>query len=437
MKLLVWLLSLGTWLMVRITSVIAEIVHFISIPKSQNGCEIHNNQLVRNIIVSQETIKNGETLCVLYLRDIIAHQPADQNTRVLEVIEYIIKTKIPFKPRIIADILTILERSQDNVPYKVIIHQVTLIVTNATDVTVDNIFQIWKILQTIYHPTIPYIFDKTLQFMPPYVNNHTAAIIHKTANQLNININHHTETSKQLAHATMAQELCNTLHNRYCSSNKASKPFLKAMTHLQYIIHKMCIANPSNNDRCVNKTHNFVIDTANILFTIDRKITIASFQRLIGVQKYIYNKHGPETNILFVIHQRWLDAKYLKKVFSQKATRDLNVSEILSLQTQLNNPATTTIFKTPCGIDDDIFSLIGCLLLSKKMPASFIISNDKFKRHKQLMRPRPKLLMHFENWLGHTIVTHKWKHTTCKLNMPRTDYYTQNFLCKLGPTWYV
>jgi len=113
--------------------------------------------------------------------------------------------------------------------------------------------------------------------------------------------------------------------------------------------------------------YDYIIDGANVMFFIERKITPHSYKRISRLLKtlraYHQNTYGVSPRMLLVLHRRHLDPP-------QKFRR-LALSEIKFWQNNLD------ICCTPKGVNDDYYALLNAF----PRPKALLVTNDKFRDH--------------------------------------------------------
>lgn len=126
--------------------------------------------------------------------------------------------------------------------------------------------------------------------------------------------------------------------------------------------HKGTKANP-----CAVGTHyDYIIDGANVMFFIERKITIHSYKRISRLLKTLQSYHQHAPKILLVLHRRHLDPP---RKFRRAALAEINFWE--------QNNRYLDICCTPKDINDDYYSLLNAF----PRPKALLITNDKFRDH--------------------------------------------------------
>jgi hypothetical protein len=116
--------------------------------------------------------------------------------------------------------------------------------------------------------------------------------------------------------------------------------------------------------------YDYIIDGANVMFFIERKITLHSYKRvsrlLKTLQSYHRRTYGTVPKILLVLHRRHLDPP---RKFRRPALSEIKFWE--------QNNRHLDICCTPKGINDDYYSLLNAF----PRPKALLITNDKFRDH--------------------------------------------------------
>ena len=115
-----------------------------------------------------------------------------------------------------------------------------------------------------------------------------------------------------------------------------------------------------------NKNINVLLDVANIMFFIDRKITINGYHRLNTIYNYMKKK---KFYPLIILHQRHYD--YLDKTGLNKEEIK-EIKELYETWTENND-----LYLTPHKMNDDWFFLYGSVYRKKCM----VVTNDHLRDH--------------------------------------------------------
>lgn len=116
--------------------------------------------------------------------------------------------------------------------------------------------------------------------------------------------------------------------------------------------------------------YDYIIDGANVMFFIERRITLHSYKRISRLLKTLQSYHhqwcGATPKILLVLHRRHLDPP---RKFRRAALAEIKFWE--------QNNRCLDICCTPKGINDDYYSLLNAF----PRPKALLITNDKFRDH--------------------------------------------------------
>lgn len=118
-------------------------------------------------------------------------------------------------------------------------------------------------------------------------------------------------------------------------------------------------------DRIVKgkKPYDYVIDGANVMFFIDRKVTLNGYQRLMKVINALKTMQ-PGCKTLLVLHHR-----HFKSKLARTGARQI-------IQHWRGDP-NLDILQTPTDSNDDYYSILSCLI----RPKCRLVTNDLFRDH--------------------------------------------------------
>ena len=158
-----------------------------------------------------------------------------------------------------------------------------------------------------------------------------------------------------------------------------------------------------------NKDINVLLDGANIMLAIDRKIKINGYYRINTVyQKLIKNGYKP----LIILHQRHID--YLEKNIEIKS--DVKIAEKIIKNWEKNN----CIYFTPYQMNDDWFFIYGSIYKNN----CNVVTNDQLRDHKFKVSYEEDYEDIFSKWterrlIRYTFTSPDYKNVdTLKLNFP-------------------
>lgn len=120
-----------------------------------------------------------------------------------------------------------------------------------------------------------------------------------------------------------------------------------------------------------NKNYDVIIDGANILFSVDGKISPNSYKRL---EQIIYYMNEKGYSILLILHMRHFDINKYKKYWSK--IDYLYVSNLI--KSWLSDSHNFKLYRTPYKMNDDLFLILGSLYSDD---IKQILTNDKFRDH--------------------------------------------------------
>ena len=382
---------------------------------------------VRTRLMSTKPLHNGGTICALYLQALQIQALVDPVYRsnkgpinkifstdgchdfsLSTVLNFIMATKVPVKPRLITAMLSVLESIPD--PPHLLLQLDAIVHQSGRSLSLGHLYLIWNMLadpETVGMLDLKKsIFHNTLHAMNPYVTDPDRQLICQTARKLQFPVQVGRFTNR-----CNTDEMVGGVHNIYrttlsqiysevvkqCRSTVSSVHLLKSFNKSLTKLEKLFPASNTPTNQPV-----FVLDGANILHVIDRKVTRNSFKRLLSVQQHICSQHH-NPKIVIVLHRRWI-----------KHWGESETMRLCSMQPD------TTVFQTPYGTDDDVFTILGGILacMSRLHPTcTNIVTNDKFKQHKAALNS-----LHFDKWLQCTMVSHTWSRKyTCKLTLPKTS----------------
>lgn len=160
----------------------------------------------------------------------------------------------------------------------------------------------------------------------------------------------------------------------------------------EYLKNKKIIMTPL--DKKIKKgNYNIFIDGNNVLFFIDRTITINSFKRL----ETIYNQASKKGNVLITLHQRHRD--FLKKNLSKK-----NANLAANILKKLDS----NIFYTPYKMNDDWFFIWAGISTDN----SLVITNDLLRDHINTISEESIITNSLSRWINEYVVRYEFNSTT-------------------------
>lgn len=342
-----------------------------------------------------------ESLITLYLRTLVCLRDNDKS-HARQCIDYMVALKVPFKSRIITELLYLINVESFEYGHSCIGD----IMAHAT-MDVQHLCAVWDILKK--HPgdnrTKP-LFLSSLKQVNPYIDTLTKEHLRDTASHIaaeNITIESHTNATRQLTLIATLSRLF-TQYSHYCQNilySKNAKIFHKTFKR----ITKQITAKQPNHEKV------YIIDAANIMHIGQGKVTKKSYERLVSLQDHLDSTHKSKVFIIVVMHRRWLSFDNNAISMNKKA-----------IQSSLQSREHTIVVSTPFGYDDDVFIILCGLLLANQSNETYIVTNDKFKQHMMAFHKCTIDQQHFSHWLSSALVTHQWsRKQKCTLVQPSHD----------------
>jgi hypothetical protein len=140
--------------------------------------------------------------------------------------------------------------------------------------------------------------------------------------------------------------------------------------------------------------YDYVIDGANLLFYIDRKICLRGYQRITKMIKAL-QVHKPVAKILLVLHTRHFKPNPSK--WSRKAHDHI---------TEWGMIENLDICRTPWHFNDDYYSLLNAIPRKK----CFLITNDKFRDHIFMLSSKEHNLDLIAQWRHEKVIEYDYEH---------------------------
>lgn len=342
-----------------------------------------------------------ESLITLYLRSLVCRRD-NGGFHARQCIDYMMALKVPFKSRIITELLYLI----DVEPFDHGHGCIGDLMEHAT-MAVPQLCAVWDILKKYPGDNrTKQLFLSSLKQVNPYIDAFTREHLRSTASCIaaeNIIIESHTNATRQSTLFATLSMLFTHFHH-YCQNvlyGKHSNIFHKTFKR----ITKKISAKRTNHEKV------YIIDAANVMHTGQGKVTKKSYERLVALQDHLDGTHDGKVFIIVVMHRRWLS-------FDNNAT-SMNMKAI---QSSLQSRENTVVVSTPFGYDDDVFIILCGLLLAKQSNETYIVTNDKFKQHMMAFHKCTIDQQHFSHWLSSTLVTHQWsRKQKCTLMQPSHD----------------
>lgn len=134
--------------------------------------------------------------------------------------------------------------------------------------------------------------------------------------------------------------------------------------------------------------YNIIIDGANILYALDRKITPNGYRRINQMINHLKNKG---LKILLILHKRHFKLNKYKKLWPLYDYQ--NIKNLINTWINTDNQCIT--YQTPYNMNDDLFLILASIYNESKQ----IITNDKFRDH----------IFKFSNKIGKLNLISQWK----------------------------
>ena len=174
--------------------------------------------------------------------------------------------------------------------------------------------------------------------------------------------------------------------------NQTKRQDLISNLENEYLKNKKIVMSPLQK-RILQNNYNIFIDGNNVLFFIDRKVTLNSFKRL----ESIFNEASKNGNVLITLHQRHRD--FLDKNLSKKESK---IAKSILKKLESN------IYFTPYKMNDDWFFIWAGITTNN----SYVITNDLLRDHINNISEENIISNTLSRWINDYVIRYDFSSTT-------------------------